>query len=147
MEYRPHRLIILSALAVVLAVIYGCAGTRSIAKQHPFELFTRPACGDCHTDEYAALDHTPDFGTRHKFYAAQHKQTCNACHKESFCADCHANEEELKPSDKFKDSPGRFLPHRGDYLSQHMIDGRVNPALCFKCHGRRNNERCRTCHR
>jgi hypothetical protein len=39
------------------------------------------------------------------------------------------------------------MPHRGDYITQHQIDGRINPAPCFRCHGRRNNERCAECHR
>jgi hypothetical protein len=39
------------------------------------------------------------------------------------------------------------LPHRGDYLNQHMIDGRINPALCARCHGRTDNQRCRACHK
>jgi hypothetical protein len=26
------------------------------------------------------------------------------------------------------------------------IDGRINPASCFPCHGRQNNERCKVCH-
>jgi len=93
------------------------------------------------------MNHTSDFSTRHKFYAKQQKQVCDMCHTEAFCADCHANKEELKPSDKYKDSPERALPHRGDYLTQHKIDGRINPASCFPCHGRQNNERCKECHK
>ena len=106
-----------------------------------------PICSDCHTDARGSLNHTSDFYTRHKFFAAQSKQTCGVCHKESFCSDCHAHKEELKPSDKYKDSPELALPHRGDYLNQHKIDGRVNPASCFPCHGRQNNERCKVCHK
>lgn len=146
MKNQLARTIILTFVAAAFGVILGCAETKSIAKLHPVEI-EKPQCSACHTDEYAAFDHTPDFSVRHGSYASQRQQACNACHKESFCNDCHANKEEIKPSDKFKDSPERFLPHRGDYLTQHMIDGKINPALCFKCHGRKNNERCRACHR
>jgi hypothetical protein len=132
---------------VLLFGIYACAHTASIAVQHPIELTTAPLCSDCHQDWRTSLDHTSDFTKRHRFYAEQQSRTCMICHKESFCSDCHAHRDELKPSDKFKDSPERTLPHEGDYLNQHKIDGRINPASCIKCHGRSNNERCRVCHR
>ena len=137
-------LMLLSALSVI---IYACAGTQSIAVKHPVEVTGLPVCSECHTDYRAAMNHTDDFYTRHKLHAAQGKGKCLVCHKESFCSDCHANIEELKPSDKYKDSPQLLLPHRGDYVNQHKIDGRINPAKCFTCHGRSNNERCKVCNR
>ena len=139
-------LVLFILTAALAAMIVACVGTASMATKHPVEVETMPICSDCHTDGRAALSHTSDFSTRHKFYAAQQKQTCSVCHKDAFCADCHANKEELKPSDKYKDSPERTMPHRGDYISQHKIDGKINPASCFPCHGRQNNERCRVCH-
>lgn len=106
-----------------------------------------PDCRECHTDSWGAFNHrAPDFLQKHKVFAAS-RAACASCHTESFCADCHAHKEELKPSDKYFDAPQRSLPHRGDYLSRHRIDGKLNPASCFKCHGRQNNERCLTCHR
>lgn len=142
------RAIIISLLtAVALAVLAACATQQSLALKHPMEVPDMPRCSDCHTDGRAALDHSPDFSTRHKFYAFQQSGTCGLCHEEAFCSDCHANKEELKPSDKYGDAPERFLPHRGDYVNQHKIDGKINPASCFPCHGRQNNERCKTCHK
>ncbi len=148
MRQSSFRLTVLFLLAAALClVVAACAQTASIATKHPVEVERMPICSDCHTDGRSALSHTADFVTRHKFYAMQQKQTCTVCHRESFCSDCHAHKEELKPSDKFKDEPDRAMPHRGDYLTQHKIDGRINPASCFPCHGRQNNERCKTCHR
>ena len=129
------------------AVLVACATHQSLAKKHPMEVQGMPVCSTCHTDGRAALDHNTDYITRHKFYASQQRMTCDLCHVPSFCADCHAHKEELKPSDKYKDAPQRSLPHRGDYLNQHKIDGKLNPASCFPCHGRQNNERCKACHR
>jgi hypothetical protein len=145
----PKLLMLIGLSIAFAAVLYACAGTTSLAKKHPAEIMTAlPICADCHTDWRTSLNHTSDFGkTRHKFYAQQQKQVCDLCHVESYCADCHANKEELKPSDKFKTSPERTLPHRGDYLTQHKIDGRINPSSCFPCHGRQNNERCKACHK
>jgi hypothetical protein len=149
MNRIKYSALLLLFSAAVLTGAGACVKTASIAAKHPDlpDPNKAPLCSDCHSDRRSALNHTADFSTRHKFYAMQQKQSCTICHKESFCADCHANKEELKPSDKYKDSPERALPHRGDYLTQHKIDGRINPASCFPCHGRQNNERCKVCHR
>jgi hypothetical protein len=143
------KIMTLSALAALLLGLYACAGTSSIAKVHPMEIKTlaEAVCSNCHMDARVAFDHTADFLARHRFYAEQKKYICSVCHSESFCSDCHAGKAGLIPSDKYKDSPEIPYPHRGDYLVQHRIDGRINPALCMKCHGRRNNERCVTCHK
>lgn len=147
MKNKTMILIFLLCLPAMTAVLYACASTKSIAAWHPTEVTAPAICSECHTDARAAMDHTADFAAvRHRFYAAQNSRTCGVCHLDSFCSDCHAQKEELKPSDKYKDAPERMLPHRGDYLNQHKIDGKINPASCFPCHGRRNNERCRVCH-
>lgn len=127
--------------------VYACSQNKSMVQWHPAEVQRPAICSVCHTDGRKSLDHTKDFFEKHRFYAGQKKQECYICHRESFCADCHAHKEEVKPSDKFKDSPWRVLPHRGDYITQHMVDGKINPASCLRCHGRKNNVRCRTCHR
>lgn len=148
MKNRYAKLFVLALLVSALAtMLFACAETASIARRHPTELEKAPICSDCHTDWRTALNHTSDFITRHKYYAGQQKQACEVCHQQSFCADCHANKELIKPSDKYKDSPERAMPHRGDYLTQHKIDGKIDPASCFVCHGRQNNERCRVCHK
>jgi hypothetical protein len=144
LKVKTALLLLLPAFA---AILFACVQTKSMVAWHPVEVAAPPICSDCHTDDRAALNHTSEFSTRHKFYAAQNRQACGICHLESFCSDCHAHKEELKPSDKYKDSPEMALPHRGDYLNQHKIDGMINPASCFPCHGRQNNERCNVCHR
>jgi hypothetical protein len=146
MNTMKTKMVVVLALLMIIGV-YACAHTPSMAALHPVEVSYPPICSDCHTDARGSLDHTSDFTARHRFYAEQQSRACTVCHKESFCSDCHAHKEELKPSDKYKDSPELALPHRGDYLNQHKIDGRINPASCMKCHGRSNNERCIICHR
>ncbi len=136
-------------LIPVLAAAFLLSSVAAAAEmKHPVEVEAPAICSQCHEDWRASLDHTPEFGKlRHKFQAYQNKQACGICHVESFCSDCHAHKEFLKPSDKFKDEPQRDLPHRGDYINQHKIDGKINPASCMRCHGRQNNERCQACHR
>lgn len=140
------RLLILM-VPLFASILYACANTASVPRIHPEAVKTMPNCTECHTNSWGALNHkAPDFLLKHKIYAGS-RYACATCHQESFCSDCHAHREEIKPSSKYSTSPDRYLPHRGDYLSQHKIDGRVNPASCVACHGRQNNERCKSCHR
>jgi hypothetical protein len=142
-----RQTIILVALLAVCSLT-ACADTASIVSKHPERVIGLPDCSECHTDIRQAFNHqAATFFDKHRFYAQGQRVTCVTCHDESFCSDCHAHKEEIKPSDKFAESPERNLPHRGDYLNQHKIDGRVNPAVCVKCHGRQNNEGCIKCHR
>ncbi len=142
---RAKTLILL--LPLLAAALLACAKSATIAAWHPVEVTAPAICSDCHNDDRAVMNHTSDYATRHRYYAVQSRQTCAVCHKEAFCSDCHAHKDELKPSDKNKENPELSLPHRGDYLNQHKIDGRINPASCFPCHGRQNNVRCKECHR
>lgn len=140
------------SILLLMTLLYACANTNSLPRVHPEDVraqgISTPDCSACHSDSWGAMNHrAPDFMNKHRFFAASSRQACASCHHESFCTDCHSNKDELKPSEKFTDSPERSLPHRGDYLSQHKIDGRVNPVSCVKCHGRQNNARCVSCHR
>jgi len=140
--------IFLFLLPVLVLTVYTQGSFAGTELKHPMEVDAPAICSECHQDWRSSLDHTAEFGKfRHRFMAQQNKQACDLCHVESFCSDCHAHKDQLKPSDKYKDSPERALPHRGDYINQHKIDGRINPAACMKCHGRSNNERCKTCHK
>jgi hypothetical protein len=132
----------------------GFALERKIPESHPIELTAAPLCTECHTDDtgltlkpIATFNHSADFISGHRFYASQTSRLCNVCHRVSFCTDCHAHKDELKPSEKYPGSPERWLPHRGDYLFQHRIDGRLDPTSCYRCHGTQNNKACKRCHR
>ena len=143
-----NKILMIVMIPLVLCALFACANTKSRPLVHPETVTGIPNCTECHTDSWGAMNHrTPDFFQKHGNFASNARSACASCHQESFCADCHAHKEEIKPSDKYKDSPERMLPHRGDYLTQHKIDGRINPASCLKCHGRQNNERCVICHK
>jgi len=147
----------LFAAALMLAMV-SPPGVRAaelgVSGRHPVELRDRPRCTGCHAADtevvskpIAVFNHEADWLPRHRFYTAGNGHLCAACHKTSFCTSCHAYKEELKPSDKESASVERWLPHRGDYLFQHRIDGRIDPAACYRCHGRQNNGTCKRCHR
>jgi len=132
---------------VTAGLLAACAGPKSAATVHPEKVQGSPICTACHGAERAALDHKPGWTKTHGAAAAREQRTCDLCHRPSSCADCHGDKEEIKPSTKRSSRFDAATPHRGDWLTQHRIEGRVDPASCFPCHGRKNDERCRTCHR
>ncbi|NTV50767.1 MAG: cytochrome C [Geobacteraceae bacterium] len=150
-----------SLLALICGLLFfnACSALNTKSDRfpatHPEKLTeTRPICSECHQDQlkavlkpYAAFDHTPLFIKEHRFTAGRDGQLCSLCHAASFCTDCHANRNEVKPSTKLGDRPDRELPHRGDFMTRHRIDGKIDPVSCYRCHGRANNEKCVICHR
>jgi hypothetical protein len=151
--------IALLAVTLGLGLMVACGAispSGSFAPTHPQALEQgRPTCSECHgTDRvkstqktFASFDHTQAFVTNHKFAANQDPATCAACHAQSFCTDCHGGKTGMLPSTKLGNRPDRESPHRGDYLTMHRIDGKIDPTGCFKCHGRSNNEKCSACHK
>lgn len=144
---------------VVLALVSGCAvisKTASIPPKHPEDLsgWSRVDCRECHSDvsagalkPYASFKHSLAFVRQHGLYARQGQNLCASCHSPSGCQVCHAGKAEVKPNVQFGDRPDLDLPHRGDYLVQHRLDGRIDPGKCFRCHGNKNDVRCRICHK
>lgn len=156
---RGVHLLILIMLVTGIPTITACSHLlsreTSLPASHPEALAEgRVDCSECHEDRikgilkpYASFRHSQEFITQHRFYAGQDERLCATCHAGSFCNDCHANELEIKPPIKLGNRPDRELIHRGDFLTRHMIDGKIDPASCYRCHGRANNEKCVTCHR
>ena len=143
MANKPFMLIL--ALLATLLIAAACAGLKSktsFPAHHPGaeELGVKPKnCVECHEGgteiPYRNFVHTADFGKDHRMAAYQGEAVCAMCHQTSFCNDCHATQVELKPSEKNDTETYRTMPHRGDYLSRHRIDGRIDPTSCIRCHG------------
>jgi len=150
---RKKMILALGAL-LLLAACATLKGKYEVPVQHPEKLAAgkRPVCTECHETSggqipYARFNHTVYFADSHRQEAYQSERLCAMCHQTSFCNDCHATRVELKPSLKEQTDTFRRLPHRGDYLSRHMIDGQVDPTSCFRCHGNpKTTLSCRQCH-
>lgn len=146
-------------IVLVGGVLASCASMvakdKSLPAAHPEALGEkRVLCSECHEDQargslkqLAAFSHTNTFVKEHRFYAMNSSRLCAVCHAASFCNDCHVTKGEIKPSQKIGNRPDRELIHRGDFMTRHRIEGKLDPASCFRCHGRGNNELCRSCHR
>ena len=147
------------SLMIAILITIGCAGSenrRAAPVWHPKNFSEKGGqCSDCHeprlTDTlkpHGTFNHSEGFLLRHGTYASQEQDMCNSCHGDRFCMDCHATEGGLQPAIRHGDQPDRNLPpHRGDYLTRHRIDGRVNPESCVRCHGNRNSSTCTPCHK
>jgi hypothetical protein len=144
------------AYIVLLAGCQVLSQSPSVPQKHPEELagWTRVDCLECHSDisegtlkPYASFRHSTAFVRYHGMYSRQGQNLCQSCHGASFCQDCHARKEELKPSTRMGDRPDLTLPHRGDYIAMHQLDGKMDPGSCFACHGNKNDTRCSACHR
>ena len=142
-------------LLLLVMTLAACATVHQLPVKHPEEadLGNRlPICTDCHesrddTITYELFSHTVSWGNNHRFPAYQQEQVCSMCHQQSYCNDCHGVDVELKPSTRNPDQPYRRMPHRGDYLSRHSIEGRMNPTGCFRCHGNpKTAQTCAPCH-
>ena len=145
-----------AGLALVLACIFlACTAEErpSIPIRHPQEDGEDLRfCLDCHdeTDEYFPFRrfvHTSFFADDHRLVANQSRNVCSMCHQPSSCDTCHGVGIELKPSRRDPMGTHRRTPHRGDYLSRHRIDGRMDPVSCHRCHGNpKTAATCRPCH-
>lgn len=150
---------ILAVGLLVLGFLSACSllsPDASFAPTHPERLGPgHPMCSSCHETEllagarkpYSAFDHTPAFLKDHGAAASRDVGTCASCHGQSFCSDCHAGKTMIPPAVLLGNRPDRATPHPASYLSIHQVDGRLDPANCYTCHGRANNQRCATCHR
>ena len=146
----------ISAVAGLLVIFFlvqtaWSQGDR-IPLQHPQEEGDLRKCSECHETEadgfpFRRYEHTPLYGENHRFTAIGSQQVCAICHQDSFCSDCHGQGAAMKPSLKNHGDTRRAMPHRGDYLTRHRIDGKINPTKCFRCHGSpKAAKTCMPCH-
>ena len=82
-------------------------------------------------DEFTEA-HDPDFLRRHSIAARERGASCQSCHAQEFCADCHVG---ITKPDSF---------HPGNYQLTHAVDARRGIPDCSGCH--RTQTFCVTCH-
>jgi hypothetical protein len=151
-ESKNVILILVIALLLVRYVSSALAGSYNVPLSHSAEEENLSICTQCHEAKdkefpFKRFNHTKTFISHHSTVAKQNENVCAMCHRQSFCSDCHAVGIELKPSVKNHTAAKQSMPHRGDYLTRHRIDGRIDPTGCFSCHGSPKAQRsCSKCH-
>lgn len=153
-----YRILGFMALLLLVFSAVACTALKTsypLPTTHPpiFEMAEkRVFCVRCHGPRkddfnFEKYNHTAYFTDNHRLLAYQDEQVCALCHAPSFCNDCHATRVELKPSLRHQSETDRRMQHRGDYLSRHRFDGRMDPSSCFRCHGNpKSSKTCRPCH-
>jgi len=89
------------------------------------------------------LRHDFEFVRNHGTEATRYAKVCSQCHNQKVCADCHDQSQPLGTAARRPDAIDRGVNHRGDYLSRHPIEARLEPARCTTCHTPRS---CQGCH-
>ena len=151
-KVHQFLIIIVAFLAIGLLASSSWAQDGSLPLQHSEEEGDLRRCSQCHDTEtgefpYRRYEHTPLYGENHRLSAVGSQRVCEMCHQPSFCSDCHGAGTGLRPFLKNHGETRRRMPHRGDYLTRHRIEGRLNPGKCFRCHGRpKASAVCRPCH-
>lgn len=145
-------LALLGAALLALAACASLPSTATLPERHPEGLDKgRAVCTDCHDAQgeitYSDFNHRNDWASAHRLRTYGQERVCAMCHRTHFCNDCHALDLELKPSIRQQSETYREMPHRGDYVSRHRIDARIDPSSCFRCHGSpKTSKSCAACH-
>ena len=144
----------------------ACHTAAAHAPQLPRVGALAPAMDDCRPCHAAAIDggdcrlcherldrydrkpetlyrHDAGFFARHGLRAQGEETNCAQCHDQAFCADCHARTQTVSPAVRWPERVDRALVHRGDFLSRHALEARVDASGCLKCHGPSS---CASCH-
>ncbi len=113
--------------------------------------FGRENCTLCHkpgslgTKTSAQIwDHGGDWLNRHGGAARTSDAVCSHCHKVDTCAECHSRSNvPIRPSQLKLDRPDSLAHHRGDWLSRHPMEARLDSKSCGTCH---QQSSCQQCH-
>ncbi len=91
-------------------------------------------CAVCHspTETLLPLTHTPGWLWFHSADARIDQASCEGCHTEGGCQECHAGDN-VRPRS-----------HGLNYVFRHAVDARGNEFACASCHGERSF--CVSCH-
>lgn len=93
-------------------------------------------CQVCHLESVEHLrprSHEPQYMAYHALDALWDERSCESCHTQSDCQDCH-NGDNVRPR-----------VHELNFVSTHALEARSNETLCATCHV--EAEFCASCHR
>ena len=111
-------------------------------------------CADCHSRTVATkvetklpervdrfFIHRNDFISRHSLEAKGDSASCQRCHGQSFCQNCHEAQNLTKQSVNPRN------PHAAGFARNHGVEARRDIASCASCHDQGAQSNCVDCHR
>ncbi|MFO0980600.1 MAG: hypothetical protein U1E76_02455 [Planctomycetota bacterium] len=120
---------------------------------HPMQkFFDELQCSKCHAALYDRLirpvdrfQHDKDWVNRHGEFTRMPRNlaTCQQCHDDNFCADCHQEQRFILTSTLAREKVAQNFIHPGDWIHRHMTFARARPETCLTCHSTRT---CLDCH-
>lgn len=153
---KSRKKLMLTVIVASIGMLWACSTVLkgyAPPQRHPeMEGEDLRYCTACHESgegpvRFENFEHSTFFAENHGPAARRYEGVCAMCHRANFCSDCHGVGVELKPSLRHATENYRRMPHRGDYLSRHQIDGRINPTSCYRCHGNpKTTQTCKPCH-
>lgn len=125
------------------------SGHEACSKCHS-EQIENLLCSLCHRElsysglsELAGFTHKDNFLAEHAVFAKRSTQTCTQCHSQAYCNGCHSRNQSIKPSLQFPEKVKASFIHRGDWITAHRIEAKVEDGRCLKCH---SISECSKCH-
>jgi hypothetical protein len=114
------------------------------------EEYEASRCLRCHPnlqkmplEALAEFNHAGNWLDRHGMLARSVGATCNECHPQVMCTECHSKVAAGMPARLYPERVERSLIHRGDWLSAHPIEARAEGDMCLRCH---KSNYCQDCH-
>ncbi len=107
-------------------------------------------CEVCHQDLHryplkpiSSFTHNGNWVKLHSRDARSATDSCQKCHEQTFCADCHAKTVSTRIEIKYSENVDSDYIHRNDWLTRHSIEARADQTVCQRCHG---TSFCIDCH-
>lgn len=112
--------------------------------------FDEGRCSKCHGETDLAemkpqtvLRHDSGWIRHHGVVATQSARACNQCHSEASCSDCHDQKQTIPIEVRRPDAIESNAIHKGDFISRHPIEAKLQPTTCLRCHA---PSTCDACH-
>ena len=129
--------------APTMETCFGC-------HQHERD-YNEARCQHCHPtldrvplSAVAEFEHTGNWISQHGTMARSEGATCQQCHVDSTCSECHSNVAPAAPIRLYPEQVERTVLHSGDWVTTHGIEVRARGETCNRCHG--DNDFCGSCH-
>lgn len=99
-------------------------------------------CEACHVDLHryrlepvASFTHGGNYVKLHGRDARSATDSCQKCHEQTFCTDCHAATVSTRIEIKQSEQVDRDFIHRNDWLGRHSLEAAADQTTCRRCHG------------